>query len=225
MINLSDYIGQLLRELTIARVKADLEAARVAELYSQHELLKHFPIPKIRLSEFEVELRFLILGAENDSEDKAVVKGIGANFNSFAIDVIKRKGITLSEDAKSRLGRMVDARVLEIEASTTRRFDLPSIATRMAPMLEKVLEDSDLDQDAIRDVLAETEKLTRDSILDELSGKPRLRVAVTSKELKEADPESIITLSLKAKEEGLEWTQITSETEDGQESAWRLVPE
>lgn len=225
MINLSDYIGQLLRELTIARVIADLEVARVAELYSQHELLKHFPIPKMRLSEFEVELRFLILGAENDSEDKAVVKGIGANFNSFAIDVIKRKGITLSEDAKSRLGRMVDARVLEIEASTTRRFDLPSIATRMAPMLEKVLEDSDLDRDAIREVLVETEKLTRDSILDELSGKPRLRVAVTSKELKEADPESIITLSLKAKEEGLEWTQITSETEDGQESVWRLVPE
>jgi len=225
MINLSDYIGQLLRELTIARVKADLEAARVAELYSQHELLKHFPIPKIRLSEFEVELRFLILGAENDSEDKAVVKRIGANFKSFASDVIKRKKIKLSRDARSKLGRMVDAKVLEIEASITRRFDLPSIATIMALILEKVLKENDIDRDAIREAREETEKLTRDSILDELAGKPRLRVAVTSKELKEADPESITTLSLRAKEEGVEWTQITSESEDGQESAWRLVPE
>ena len=225
MINLSDYIGQLLRELTIARVKADLEAARVAELYSQHELLKHFPIPKIRLSEFEVELRFLILGAENDSEDKAVVKRIGANFKSFASDVIKRKKIKLSRDARSKLGRMVDAKVLEIEASITRRFDLPSIATIMALILEKVLKENDIDRDAIREAREETEKLTRDSILDELAGKPRLRVAVTSKELKEADPESITTLSLRAKEEGIEWTQIASKSEDGKESVWRLVPE
>ena len=225
MIYLGEYIGQVLSELTLARVKADLEAARVAELYSQHELLKHFPVPKIRLSEFNAELRFLILDAENDSEDKTVIKGIGANFKRFAIEVIEKKGITLTKNAKSGLGKMVDAGVLEIEASTTRRFDLPSIASRMAPMLEKVLKESTLDQDAIREVRVEVDKLTRDSILNELSGKTRLRVAVTSKELKEADPESITTISLKALEEGLEWTQITSDSEDGQTPAWRLVPE
>lgn len=225
MINLGDYIGQVLRELTIARVKADLEAARVAELYSEHELLKHFPIPRIRLSEFDAELRFLILAAEDDPEDKTVVKEAGVNFKKFAIEAIRKKGITLSESAMTRMGKLVDASVVEIEASTTRKFDLPSIATHMAPMLEKVLEDSDLDKDAIREVRDEVDKLTRDSILGELSRKPRLRIAVTSNELKEADPGSIITISLKAKEEGIEWTQITSDSEDGQNSTWKLVPE
>ncbi len=225
MINLGDYIGQVLSELTIARVNADLEAARVAELYSQHELLKHFPVPKIRLSEFDAELRFLILDAETDPKDKKVVKRIGENFKRFAIEVTERRDIKLNENAKLKLGKMVDVRVLEIEGSTTRRFDMPSMAARMAPIIENVLEDSNLGKDTISELQAEIDNLTRDSIMNELSDKPRLKVAVTSKELKEANPDSITTISLKAIEEGLEWTQITSESEDGKNSAWRLVPE
>lgn len=225
MINLGDYIGQVLSELTIARVNADLEAVRVAELYSQHELLKHFPVPKIRLSEFDAELRFLILVADNPPMDNKLAQKIGENFKKSAIEVTERRNIQLTEKAKLKLGKMVDVRVLEIEGSTTRRFDMPSMATRMAPIIGNVLGDSGLEKETISELQAEIASLTRDSIMSELSDKPRLKVAVTSKELKEANPDSITTISLKATEEGLEWTQITFDSEDGKNSAWRLVPE
>lgn len=225
MINLGDYIGQVLSELTIARVNADLETARVAELYSQHELLKHFPVPKIRLSEFDAELRFLILVADTDPKDNKAVQRIGENFKRFAIEATERRGINLTSSAKLKLGKMVDVGILEIEGSSPRRFDMPSIATRMAPIIENVLEDSDLGKDTISELRAEIDNLTRESIMNEISDKPRLKVAVTSKELKEANPDSITTISLKAIEEGLEWTQITSESEDGKNPTWRLVPE
>lgn len=225
MINLGDYIGQVLAELTIARVNADLEAARVAELYSQHELLKHFPIPKIRLSEFDVELRFLIMDAESSPKENKLVKQIGENFKKFTMEVAGRKNIKLDDNALSTLDSMANASVIEVETSTTRKFDLPSMATRMTPILESVLEDSKLDKEAIRDIQNEVDHLTRDSILTELSNMPRLNVAVTSKELKEASADSITSISLKATEEGIEWTQITPKSEDGENSVWRLVPE
>ena len=226
MVNLGDYIGQVLAELTIARVQADLEAARVAELYSRHELLKHFPIPKIRLSEFDVELRFLILDTETEPKKNIVVKQIGKNFKKFTMEVVGRKNITLTANALLKLDSMTSAKVTEAEASTTRKFDLPSMATLMTPIIENVLEDNELDIETISEIQNEVDHLTRDSILTELSdNKPRLNVAVTSKELKEASPDTITSISLKATEEGLERSQITPESEDGKNSVWRLVPE
>ncbi len=226
MVNLGDYIGQVLAELTIARVQADLEAVRVAELYSRHELLKHFPIPKIRLSEFDVELRFLILDTETKPKKNIVVKQIGKNFKKFTMEVVGRRNITLTANALLKLDSMTSAKVTEAEASTARKFDLPSMATRMTPIIENVLEDNELDIETIREIQNEVDHLTRDSILTELSdNRPRLNVAVTSKELKEASPDTITSISLKATEEGLEWSQITPESEDGKNSVWRLVPE
>ena len=46
---LGDFLGHLLSEITMARVQADLEAVRVAELYAGHPLLKTLPVPHFRL--------------------------------------------------------------------------------------------------------------------------------------------------------------------------------
>ncbi len=43
MPNLGDYLGQLLSEITLARMHADLESIRIAELYAAHPLLRTFP--------------------------------------------------------------------------------------------------------------------------------------------------------------------------------------
>lgn len=224
MVNLGDYIGQIMSELTIARVNSDLEAARVAELYSQHELLKFFPIPKIRINDFEVDIPFLIIDAKDGAEEKETIDDIGKEFERISKEVIDKKGLRLSEESRIKFRNLVDEKVKEIKLSPSHRFDLPSIAKKMSPLLHKCLIDDGLEEKSISDVVNNIEVRTKDSIMDKLSEKPRLRIAVTSAELKEADSASVVRLLLKATEEGVEWTQISS-SDESQETTRRLIPE
>lgn len=59
-MNLGDLLGAILSEATLARVHADLEAARVAELYASHPMLEGAPIPRFRLPEFTVNVPVVI---------------------------------------------------------------------------------------------------------------------------------------------------------------------
>ncbi len=57
---LGDYVGQLLSEVTIARMQADIEAVRVAELYAGHPLLRNMPVPHFRLPNVEVDVPVVV---------------------------------------------------------------------------------------------------------------------------------------------------------------------
>lgn len=114
MPNLGDYIGQLVSEMTIARVQADLEAVRVAELYASHPLLKHLPVPHFRLPEVELNVPVVV----NDAE--TTVGGGSA-----------RGGIT-PEDARRSFETVVD-RVIHEERLTIS----PAVRAAMTANLEK----------------------------------------------------------------------------------------
>jgi len=62
---LGDYLGHLLGEVTIARMQADLETMRVAELYASHPLLKHMPVPHFRAPQIDMDIPVVIHGVEN----------------------------------------------------------------------------------------------------------------------------------------------------------------
>lgn len=47
-------------EITLARVQADLEALRIAELYVNHPLLRHMPVPHFRLPEITLNVPVII---------------------------------------------------------------------------------------------------------------------------------------------------------------------
>src|SRR5438132_458461 len=53
---LGEYLGTLLAEITSARLQADLEAARIAQLYASHPLLQHMPVPRFRLPSVSLDL-------------------------------------------------------------------------------------------------------------------------------------------------------------------------
>src|SRR4051812_7222602 len=61
---LGDYIGHLLSEITMARVQADLEAVRLAEMYASHPLLRHMPVPHFRLPTMTLDVPVAIKGME-----------------------------------------------------------------------------------------------------------------------------------------------------------------
>ena len=58
MADLGEYLGHLLCEVTRARVRADIEAVRIAHEYvgDDSQLLRHFPVPRMRLPTLEITL-------------------------------------------------------------------------------------------------------------------------------------------------------------------------
>ena len=58
MADLGEYLGHLLCEVARARVRADREAVRIAHEYvnDDSQLLRHFPVPRMRLPTLEITL-------------------------------------------------------------------------------------------------------------------------------------------------------------------------
>lgn len=116
MINLGDYIGALVREMTVARVHGDLEAARVVELYRNHPLLRDAPIPRFRLPEVTVEVPVVIGNIEADPKDmlsrpyappsKAIVSNVlGYALSSAEISLSPAETQRLNTEMATWLGR------------------------------------------------------------------------------------------------------------------------
>lgn len=62
MVELSDFLGHLLKEITRARVQADMEAIKTAQMYAAEKngLLKNFAIPRMRLPNVEITIPIAI---------------------------------------------------------------------------------------------------------------------------------------------------------------------
>lgn len=71
---LSDYLGHLLSSVAKARMQADLETLRIAEQYHSHPLLKHFPVPRVRLPKVELSIPVIMVGTLTPDQ-KAVSSG------------------------------------------------------------------------------------------------------------------------------------------------------
>ena len=60
MITLKDYIGNIYKEITKARVQSDIETVEVAKEYAKHNLLKHFSVPNMRMKNVEITVPIAI---------------------------------------------------------------------------------------------------------------------------------------------------------------------
>lgn len=64
MIRLSEYLGLIFKEVSVARTMADAEAQRVAELYKSDEMLQHFSIPRFKIPEISLNIPLAISDIE-----------------------------------------------------------------------------------------------------------------------------------------------------------------
>jgi hypothetical protein len=63
-ITLSDYVGFVFGEIVKARAIADAESRRIALLYSEDEVLKHFSVPRFKIPEMDISIPVLLSGAK-----------------------------------------------------------------------------------------------------------------------------------------------------------------
>ena len=85
---LGDYLGQLLAEISLARLQADLETVMLAELYAAHSILRTMPVPHMRLPEVELDIPVLISDSEQPRADAstrggATLADLGRKFDGW----------------------------------------------------------------------------------------------------------------------------------------------
>jgi hypothetical protein len=225
---LGDFLGHLLSEITISRSQADAEAVRLADLYASDPVLKNFPVPRFRLPNVTLRVPVAVTSMDEPTPgqpprgtlDPAKTK---AAFWRALDHQAERVELKFSRGVRDAVGKSLD-RVLKSEGT-----ELSGSVGRLAGELTSVALET-LDRALVAEERPAFEKLRvhasdlREGAVAEIVRQrqppPRLQVAVTSSELREAGP-ALVNLELQVSEEAVEWTIVDA---DGR-SAPRLVPE
>ena len=232
MTYLGDYLGQLLAEISMARMQADLETVRLAELYAMHPLLRTMPVPHVRLPDVDLEIPVLIKASEEppaggSTRGGASLKAMGSKFQEVLAAHLTKSGVTLTSAQRKALQGAVNERLSVHGLPTETSIDVHRIADDLTATALRVLKEitpppAEAEGPVATRGAAELKDTTRLEFLKLRTPPPRLTVLVTSAEIREAGTADNLTrLRLKVSEQGLEWTTIES---DGVQHD-RLVPE
>jgi hypothetical protein len=235
MPKLGDYLGQLLSEITIARMHADLESMRVAELYASHPLLRTMPVPHFRLPEVEIEVPVVIKETEEPEPDasprgRVDLDELRKTFDSLLTRQLRKSEIRISAERRKRLDAELNEAVDELRRPAEITIDVNRVADELTKVaLRYVREFGQVGRPAVALKPEELEKFkdelqqyTRVAFLKSREPPPRLHTLVATPEVREAGEGHVVTrLRLKVSEHGFEWAQIESEGRMYD----RLVPE
>lgn len=215
---LGDFLGHLLSEISIARMQADLETVRLAELYAAHPLLRTMPVPHMRLPDVEVEIPVFIKASEEprageSARGGAPLKTLSQKFDEVLGAQLAKVGITLSTAERKRLRSALDERLSARAVPTEISVDVHRIADDLTSTALRMVEEMKPRSGAAEPALAaELRDAVRLEFLKLRTPPPRLMVLVTSAEIREAGgAENLTRLRLKVSEQGVEWTTIESE--------------
>jgi hypothetical protein len=228
MPNLGDFLGQLLGEITLARVQADLEALRVAELYASHPLLRRLPVPHFRLPDVELEVPVVISGMEEPREGESPRGGLPLaelreSFGRILGRELERQSVSVTDAERRRLQTALDERLSRLSRQPREiAVGIGHPSDELASAVSEVLSDPErpggpLERAKAKKVEAGLREAARAELLAIHVPPPRLRSLVTTAEIREAGPAETLThLRLKISEEGMEWTSVEIEdrTED-----------
>lgn len=229
---LGDYLGHLLAEITMARVQADLEAVRIAELYASHPLLRHMPVPHFRLPMVTIDAPVVIKEMEvakpgDPPRGGVVLPAMRERFDRLLSLHLKRAGLELSDKEKTTLKSALDQTITDLAQPRDVPVSLTHVAEELAhtvvkPLREPGREGGAVESERLSKFMEELKTAARVEFLNLRQAPPRLHVLVTTAELREAGPrELLVQLHLSISEEAFEWTMI----ETNGRTLDRLVPE
>ena len=226
MTNLGDYLGQLMSEVVIARVHADLESVRVAELYASHPLLRHMPIPRVRLPEIQMEVPVVIDGSGTPGPNESPRGGASVaegrkQFDKVLATHLRNNKVRLSADQRETLVKALDSEAERLDLPVEVAVGTNRLADRLTAAALGSLGESLSDEkiSAVKSGLVDDARLT---LLALRTAPPRVSASVETSAIREAGAENNITrLRLTIREESMELTTIET---DG-ETITRLVPE
>ncbi len=221
MPHLGDYLGQLLSEITIARMQADIEAVRVAELYAGHPLLRTMPVPHFRLPTVDVDVPVVIERLEEPTAGETprgapALDELRTAFDRVLNERLSEEGIRLKPKHEKELKAVLDRKMVVLTQPMEVSIDSGRVATELSNAALLTLTELDLERPidpARRPKLEEhLKEELRVAFLKLRKPLTRLQVLATTAEIREAGPSEVITrLHLKISEEAFEWSTIESE--------------
>ena len=229
---LGDYIGHLLSEITIARMQADLEAVRVAEMYASHPLLRYLPVPRVRLPAVTLDMPLIIQQMEEAPPGDPAASGIvlpalRQSFGLLLSQCLERAQITLAADVRQSVDLALDQVIAAFSPPAPAPGSVLAVADALVAAVTTVLGPSasapGLLDPAVRAALtAELKEAARWEFVNMRGAAPRLLVQVLTAELRLAGPSDLLArLHLSVSENAVEW--VVTESQGITRS--RLVPE
>ncbi len=212
MTRFDDFVSTLLINITVARVKADYELTRVAQIYSEDPLLKHLSIPHMRLNNTTIKFP-LAIEKISASDTKLPSLLHIQNIVSESMKHVKSKNV--------KLNKYVNSLNSKIKKNYKNYTDHEKLLSGLCKDIDDTINDSNLKQ--INPQIKHALKKTILNLIDFSN----LDVIINSTELKELSnmPNSntiISTFEMTISEEGMELTSW--ESEDGHKHNG-LVPE
>lgn len=226
MIYFGDYVGQLLAELTAARLHSDVEAVRVAELYAAHDLLKHFPVPRMRVGQIDMDIPVSIVRVEASDGGGKDTKPVTAldllkRFQPLLREQLERQDVKFDADELGEVTRQLHRAAQAMSRPNEVAVDSNRIADRFSRVVRDAIQKSLPHQSKAKLIANQLRLDARVDFLNARPTRPRIVVGVTTAELKESPQESLVRISLRVSEEGVEWTNVADEADPD----LRLLPE
>lgn len=235
MPTLKDYLGSLVRDLNHARVIADVETANIAKMYAEHDLLKHFSIPRMKIQETEFTIPIAIDELDQSSEIDyqpidnkrfyakayAEVKNV-FKVSSFNKDVstLLRKDIYLQIDHLEKVIKsgenITESLQFFSEELSNKAIEIIAKNKQEYSLLKKMIKEKKLNHQQIKEQLITNlaTRLQKEIKPREITGKiENAQITVESDKLKDKKPESLVYIKMKITEESMEWQ--TMEDADG----------
>lgn len=210
---LGDYLGHVLSEITIARMQADVEAVRIAELYAEHPLLRTMPVPRFRLPEVELDIPVVIneleqpAGGSGGSGAPSVTE-LRKTFDAVFAARLKEERIELPAAVRTKLKQTLDRTTLALTKPPEIEMDMSRVATEFSKVVIKMLAET-IDPSKLSEFEEKLKSTVQVEFLKFRKPPLRLDTRITSAQVKEAGPGEVITrLRLKLVEESFEWTSI-----------------
>ncbi len=212
---LQEYIGTLVSSISDARMMSDARSALLAEEYAKHPVLKHFPIPRMRIDDVEMEISLALDDIKDD------VRTTAEPIDNTKVNSLVYKEIVTGLGLKS-LPLAASRTLKSLIAQKTKSLESDiNIVSSTAPIQDFVsqiaTEGISISRSAgVRGLTATTETLQarieraiKPAInLTEVKSR-NLMVIAESKELSERQPDTFIKVKMKIAETNLEWIKVT----------------
>ena len=194
-------------------MQADIEAVRVAELYSSHPLLRNMPIPHFRLPTVELDVPVAVKKMEEPQSEKAP-RGTETRvvFDKVLAKTLSEERIRLKPEQTKTLKQALDRKAVSLTQPAEVAVDVNRVAKELSSTASKTLVSSGLDAETQSKLEQKISELARIEFQKLRKPPTRLQVLVNTSEIREAGPAEVITrIHLKITEEAFEWTSIESD--------------
>lgn len=229
MPKLGEFIGALLSDVSQARVRADLEALKIAESYTSHDLLRHLPVPRFRLPDITVDFPVMVSGIEGGADagqKKLFEQPLSNDMSKLVRRSLLESGVKLSYPERRKVYAAVQRKSKQLFQKGPQMLlnshkvslELSAAASNAVGNVLKARGEKGEQLPRLEGILKGGVKSL---LLDKLAESPRLQVNVTSGEIKgHGDNESLLRVRLVISEDAYEVV-----SRDGEDSGFVLTPE